>query len=944
MMVKKNLSNKVNKNAMKNKKHWFITFIFILFCFVKFQVHAQDVMVSSNQHLPFNITKSIEIFRDSSAQLTLAQVAGKKFQKSTKDHFIFPYTDDTFWVRFNLKNTDSPNRNWFLVWSNPLVEQLDFYISDGTKQGFLHSQQKILTYQKDKKLIDQDPKFSFELGPQQAKMVYIKLTSKRGHYGTIRLHSKESYYQSRLDDYAGQSFFNGLVIFRLFLVLSLSLFVIKDLPFRLYSLHTVIKTFAFWGYLNIAGPWFTDNPDLAKKIDFLFYNSVTMGSGLFILFTLALHKLPKWHSVLIGLMLAFTVFDGIVIFFDYQWYWLKAGLYTIVFSAIYFVLLYAYCIIKQISIGKYYAVPFILGLISYFLLYVRLLGWIEYQPIYGIAYLLFMGEIFVFVIFLGRIFRNTEQNKRLAEQKLTFNIEQSLRLKELDNLKTAFFTNISHEFRTPLTLLVGPLSDFKKKYPNEVIIPVMQRNLARLQTLINQLLDLSKFEAGKISPQIQLGDFSAFVKQLFVSFESLAQNKMIFFEFEQNGKPTEVYFDADKMEKIITNLLSNAFKFTPEQGRIKLQVSYNEHHLTLQVVDFGIGIAAERLPRIFDRFYQIDGSNRRHYEGTGIGLALVKELVDVLKGRIEVQSKLGKGTTFTVTVPCDKATWQHHIVTNEVHDSMSTETVILSLIDNHQVTQTNANGDKPILLIVEDNPDLRKYITSIFETSYQIIEAQDGQEGIEKAIELIPDVAICDLMMPRLDGFGFCKSLKTDIRTSHIPVVMLTAKASVEDRIEGLDVGADDYLAKPFNTDELQVRIRNLVKIRQSLIDKYSAISVSTNEPIEASDSLPLIDKQFLQKASDVIQQYVADSNLDVEVFAEHMKITPVQLRRKLKALTNQTVIEFIRNYRLTKAAELLEKKSGTVSEVAYQVGFENLSYFSKVFLEKYGKLPSEWK
>jgi signal transduction histidine kinase len=504
----------------------------------------------------------------------LAQVTDKNYLKSTKNHFIFPYTDDTFWVRFTLKNKNTPNKNWFLEWSNPLVEQLDFYISDSTNQRFMHSQQKILTSQKDKKSIAEDPKFAFELEPQQTKTVYIKLTSKRGHYGSLRIHSADSYYKSRLDDYSGQSFFNGLVIFRLFLVVSLGLFVIKDLPFRLYSLHTVIKTFAFWGYLNIAGPFFTDNPDVAKKIDFLFYNSITMGSGLFILFTWALHKLPKWHSILIGFILSFTVFEAIIIFFDYQWYWLKAGLYTIVFSAIYFIVLYIYCLIKQISIGKYYAVPFILGLISYFLLYVRLLGWIEYQPIYSIAYLLFMGEIFVFVIFLGRVFRNTEQNKRLAEQKLSFNIEQSARLKELDTLKTNFFTNISHEFRTPLTLILSPLRDLRKEFPTREIFHTMQQNAERLLSLINQLLDLSKLEAGKMTVEIQQRDLSHFLRQLFSSFESLAQSKQIVFQYEQSHTSQIAYFDADKMGKILTNLLSNAFKFTPQQGRIEVRVYY----------------------------------------------------------------------------------------------------------------------------------------------------------------------------------------------------------------------------------------------------------------------------------------------------------------------------------------------------------------------------------
>lgn len=945
---------------MNIQKYHSITIFCLLFCCVGQWVYAQNVILSSAQRLPINITTSIEIFRDSSAQLTLAQVTNKNYLKSTKDHFIFPYTDDTFWVRFTLKNKNTPNKSWFLEWSNPLVEQLDFYISDSTSQGFIHSQQKILTSQKDKKSIAEDPKFAFELGPQQTKMVYIKLTSKRGHYGSLRIHSADSYYQSRLDDYSGQSFFNGLVIFRLFLVVSLGLFVIKDLPFRLYSLHTVIKTFAFWGYLNIAGPFFTDNPDVAKKIDFLFYNSITMGSGLFILFTLALHKLPKWHSVLIGFILSFTVFEAVIIFFDYQWYWLKAGLYTIVFSAIYFIILYVYCLIKQISIGKYYAVPFILGLISYFLLYVRLLGWIEYQPIYSIAYLLFLGEIFVFVIFLGRIFRNTEQNKRLAEQKLSFNIEQSARLKELDTLKTNFFTNISHEFRTPLTLILSPLRDLQKEFPTREIFRTMQQNAERLLSLINQLLDLSKLEAGKMTVEIRQGDLAHFLRQLFSSFESLAQSKQIVFQYEQSHTSQIAYFDADKMEKILTNLLSNAFKFTPQQGRIEVRVDYNlsspdgrsnfnspigGREVTIKVSDSGIGIPTERLPMIFDRFYQAEHSSNRNFEGTGIGLALVKELVNALQGKIKVTSRVGQGTIFTVSIPCDRATWQEHLKKDELPEYTNSfeipwETPSLAV---PSTIETSSNGSVPILLVVEDNPDLRSYIDSIFKNSYHVMEAHDGQEGLEMALEHVPDVIISDLMMPRLDGFGFCKALKSDIRISHIPVIMLTAKAALEDRLEGFDVGADEYLAKPFNTEELQVRVRNLLKQRQLLQQKYSqqnTILEAQKPPMEVLS----MDEQFVQKTKTILENYFSESNFDVEKFASEMGVTSVQLRRKLKALTGQTITEYVRNYRLEKAAELLLNKTGTISEIAYQVGFESLPYFSKVFLEKFGKTPSEWR
>jgi signal transduction histidine kinase/DNA-binding response OmpR family regulator len=923
-----------------------IKLLFILLLFVNNIGYTQQYAFSSTQKIPINLTPSIEILRDSTAKLTLEQVATLKFKNHDKPYFIFPYSDDVFWVRLTLTNTNFPNKDWHIMWSNPLVEQLDFYISDSLTHGFLHKQQKIITSERDRTFIQQDPKFDFSLEAQQTKTIYIKLTSKRGHYGSLRLYSTKAYYQSRIEDFSGEGFLNGLIFFRLFLVLTLSFFVIKNLPFRLYSLYTVIRTFNYWGYLNIAGPLFTDNPDMAKKIDFLFYNSGTFGAGIFILAGFIINKLPKWSIVSIGLILAFNAFLNTIVFFDYQWYWLKAGAYTIVFSAFYYILMYVYCVIKKIQFAKYYAILFIVGLTSTFLLYVRLLGWIEYQPIYILSYYFFLGEIFIFVFFLGRIIRDSEQNKAIFEQKLTFNLEQNKRLKELDNLKTTFFTNISHELRTPLTLLVGPLADLAQKFPSEWSVSVMQRNVARLQKLINQLLDLSKLEAGKLDIVIRHDDIAAFLRQIFASFESLAQSKQIIFQYSQSQYEREAYFDANKIETIVINLLSNAFKFTPQNGRILIDVAYENTKVKINIKDFGIGISAEKLPFIYDRFYQVsaDEKSSQAYEGTGIGLALVKELVEVLKGNISVKSKIDEGTEFEITLPIDETTWKDKKIATDEYAVKLDHT--LELDESIKADLVQNTKDIPVLLVVEDNTDLRDFIKRIFADKYQIVEAVNGQKGLEKAIELVPDMIITDLMMPVLDGIGFCKELKSEVRTSHIPVIMLTAKATNDDRLKGLELGADDYLIKPFDANELIIRVKNLIAQRENLRLRYSNDSTSTEVSAERQDvvKLPTIDEQFLQKAKIVIDQNIGQSAFDVEAFAEELNMSSVQLRRKLKAITNQTVTEYVRNYRLEIAADLLKNKVATVSEIAYQVGFESLPYFSKVFHEKFGKSPSEWK
>lgn len=554
-----------------------------------------------------------------------------------------------------------------------------------------------------------------------------------------------------------------------------------------------------------------------------------------------------------------------------------------------------------------------------YLLYVVLFGWIVYR------------------------WYQSQLNRVRLQQQLFYTNKETERLAELDTLKTRFFTNISHEFRTPLTLLVGPLEDLKQKYPQESIIQMMQQNLIRLQTLINQLLDLSKLEAGQMKSHAQQGDIALFLRQLFASFESLAQSKNIIFQYDQNRINHIVYFDADKIEKIITNLLSNAFKFTATNGRITATVEYTTHllkdqteeRMTLTISDNGIGIEAERLPRIFDRFYQVDDSNRRNYEGTGIGLALVKEMVDVLKGQIEVSSVLTQGTTFKVSIPfaLEQASAEATAELPALSPTLPFSTPTIAQ------PKPSPNGTEPILLIVEDNPDLRLYVRTIFEENYQVIEARDGQEGLNKVNEYLPDIIICDLMMPHLDGFSFCKLVKTDLRTNHIPVIMLTAKASLEDRLEGLSLGADDYISKPFNAEELKVRVQNLRQQRQLLQEKYS---ISPSQFSKDTEPQPI--DPFLEKANHIIQKNLSDSNFNVDSFAEQMAITSVQLRRKIKALTNQTITEYVRNYRLLVAATLLQKNEKTVSEVAYQVGFESLPYFSKMFLEKFGKNPSDWK
>ncbi|MDQ5930549.1 MAG: Phospho-acceptor protein, partial [Bacteroidota bacterium] len=382
-------------------------------------------------------------------------------------------------------------------------------------------------------------------------------------------------------------------------------------------------------------------------------------------------------------------------------------------------------------------------------------------------------------------------------------------------------------------------------------------------------------------------------------------------------------------------------KFTPQNGRVEVQIIFDKtnldwHKITIKLEDSGIGIAPERLPYIFDRFYQVDDSNQRLYEGTGIGLALVKELVAVLKGEITVKSELNNGTTFTLTLFYEPL----EILSNTGQlPSLNT----LAEEVNLEINPFENDPNTPLMLIVEDNQDLRLYMASIFEAEYKLILAKDGQEGLEKAIEFVPDIVISDLMMPKLDGLDLCASLKNDERISHIPVIMLTAKATMADKLKGLKQGADDYVSKPFHKEELVLRAANLIQQRQLLQEKYST-KIAAILPKTEPEKEPTLEDLFIEKAQKVINNYLGESTFDVEIFANEMNLSPVQLRRKLKAITNQSSVEYVRNYRLDKASDMLKKGGKTVSEIAYDVGFESVPYFSKMFQERFGKTATEWK
>lgn len=551
----------------------------------------------------------------------------------------------------------------------------------------------------------------------------------------------------------------------------------------------------------------------------------------------------------------------------------------------------------------------------------------------AIAALLFLTGLFQY-------YRNRQRIRR-KETELALQLErtEAEKLRELDQLKSNFFANISHEFRTPLTLILSPLRqmiDGSFKADRQKYYRIMERNGRRLLRLVNQLLDLSRLEGGRMQLEVAKGDLSAFVRAIAFSFESLAIRKQVELVIDGADEPREAWFDPDKMEKILSNLLSNAFKFTPDGGAVSVHLESDENaQVILRVSDTGIGIPPEQLPRIFDRFYSV-GQNEKDLTGTGIGLALTKELVELHHGRIEVESQAGQGAVFTVRFPIGEQQYTaKEKVPGTIPISKTTPAISTAVPDIKPILYKE---EKPMILVVEDNADVRAFIRDQLTDQFQILEAEHGKEGWSQAAAQIPDLVITDLMMPEMDGVELCRKLKTDERTSHIPVIMLTAKAEREDRLEGLQTGADDYLIKPFDAEELRVRINNLIEQRRRLRERFGREAVF--KPKEAA--VTPVDETFLRQVLETIEANMDEETFSVVELSQAVSMSRSQLHRKLKALTDKSPNQIIREMRLQRAKELLEKGAGNASEIAFMVGFNSLAYFSKCFKDQFGVSPSE--
>lgn len=941
---------------------WFFACFFLSFS----PVSAQSV----NPETITDLTKSAEVWIDTTGQQSLSVAQKQVYSRSGTPILNFGFSPHTVWLRFTLLQPIAQPADYILQLTNWYMDEADLYSPQPSGSYGLQRAGDFIPLRQ-RAIKSRYPTFTVRLRDNRPHQFYLRLTNTQYNNFKLNLWPRAQFYDVVLSGDSAD-FSLGLLAMRLAFHLALLLFLFGDIRFRAYS---------FFG-ISVCLIYFFSGGNGS----IIFPGSVWLANGMFF-FTLSL--IPASLSYYV-----FVVMDGNTYLPRARplvWLFGGIGLLNLVanlfghhaylsWAFIAFMSLMLFCLAILIGVALYrgsrpvvwYLIPALLYIPPFCLFYARNAGLhgLPFSEV-GIRVVFFL-EFLSLPFILTALLRNIYRERLAIAGDLSRREAESDSLRRLDRAKTRFFTNVSHEFRTPLTLLVGPLNDLREQFPANELYGLMHRNAHRLQTLTNQLLDLAKVDAGQMAVTLQPGNLVADLRLWVASFESLAERKHIALSLSQNLPELLARYDTDKLETIIINLISNALKFTPESGQVRVEGHYGKplapllhkeragpshgwgEVFTLTVADTGPGISPNDLPHIFDRFYQTGENPQRRVAqpdqvGTGVGLALVQELTQLLGGTIGVESTLGEGSIFKLMLPLEAfdGPIKKPISTPAPLPASSEPTALNNL--------QSATSDSPTILIVEDNDDLRAYIRHILadpsnRSNYTILEAPDGQQGLEMAIDQLPDLIVCDVMMPRLDGFGLCTALRADIRTSHIPVVMLTALATQSDRLTGLETGADDYLTKPFDRAELRIRVENLLKrqatLRQHLrgqLDQTSATLALSGSPtpLETSAIAPT-EAPFLSKLYQYIETHLDSPALDVSQLALEAAMSSRTLNRKLTALLGLTANDLIRSYRMRRAAELL--RSGlTPSETAYRVGFDNLSYFSRVFREEHGKTPSEY-
>ena len=919
-------------------------FTIILVIFTSINLWGSDTLytlvIKEDLNEVIKFPKALDIYVDSqqsySAELFLQDSIPPYIEPTKEQMSQKPLT---VWCAFNIINQTSTIQSGFLpFWT--MIDSIEIFVYENGRLvdkkisgRRIRPQNKVLYH------YNNHLPFSIDAGSKKTYIIRLlydnKIRFSNRFFTFSRIFSTKESVHARIFAYSTQFFYFGIML--VFALISIFMFFLFREKIFIYFGGIMLSLIAyFMSYSGILGMLFNR---VAHIDDYFCYMVTPVLCGLlFFLFmfissyTKLRHQLPKYYqfylffstiAIVIPLLLQIFSNDRILLITVHN----TLMLLFIVFSLIPIVILSLR--------GDKSAITILLSILSLAASGASLLIILLYQ---GGAYGNMPTLIFQFgtVVFSSILFHG-------LFQKFNSIREEKLRFQELDFIKSRFFTNISHEFRTPLTLVLGPVKNAAESHPDpraKKQLLIAHHNAQRLLELINQLLDLSKLEAGKMQLKAQEQNLYTLLKGIVMSYESLADTQHIRLNFGSKNENLMLYIDTEKIEKIFFNLLSNAFKFSEENDEISVIITEETKVVEVLIRDTGIGIDEDRLPYIFDRFFQANDLHYNQHEGSGIGLSLVKELVELHKGTITVTSEKGKGTSFTIRLLKGKnhLSEQDIIIPNKDLPALTTRNIFRDAIQINNSSDTRIKhffADEPIVLIVDDNADIRAYIKGYLEEDFRIIEAQNGQEGIEKAIQHLPDLIISDVMMPQKNGYEVCETLKNDLRTSHIPIILLTAKAAQAEKIQGLKIGADDYLIKPFDHKELLIRVHNLIKIRQQLRHQFSQL---TDQPkiIGTND----LDRAFYEQVVNTIQEKLSDSQFSVEVLAMEMGMSRTQLNRKLKALTDQTAAKLMQDTRLQTAHQLIIERRGNVSEIAFETGFSSTAYFVKCYREQYGETP----
>ncbi|MFK7921508.1 MAG: ATP-binding protein, partial [Bacteroidia bacterium] len=898
------------------------------------------------------LNEELQIYRDISGSMNLSQIQAQVSAFEAFDPNEKLSKADIYWGRLSVYNPQAEPISWVLSpdWNkgtrrNSLVEV--HIVSDQNPSKVLHTGKYLPISQKDG-IAKVYPHNQVELNllPGERLEIYIRIEpiEQRRPVFAVQLMSHDYWFEQapNLRNIL-QAIFHAIMWFMCFSAL-LNYFSQKSNAYLYYALFLAATSFYFLSVSGMLMEIFLQEHPKVNTIVWVFASNL-IGIGYFQFarsFLNTRRLMPFWDRIGRYIIIGALVLIGlelVILQLTFNFDFLEKLNRVILFSEVSFLLVVS---LLHAKYSKGTGRIFFWGTLCIIAAgYLGLL--LDYLGLFHVSLpgveLLFVIQTLNFSWGLG--FRQFQ----LQEERLQKKAETE-KLKALDKLKTRFFANISHELRTPLTAVIGVAErlkqDWQKLAPEKVgyELGLIHESGQNLQQQVNQILDLSKLDAKSYEANWQYADLVLEINQIVEVFAAYAQSQGQMFSWEPQMPTLLMDIDGRALQSIINNLLSNAFKFTPKGGSVSLGLSREdgpqmEELVLIKVSDTGFGIAKESLPHLFDRFFQ-STQNPNETMGSGIGLSLVKALTEELGGEVSVESVVDQGTTFYVRLPIN-----HHHKTKPLETASSQAELVLPILEESRFAERSAAADfgQNLVLIVEDNPAIVSYLRSILETDYRLAVARDGVEGEQLALELIPDLIVSDVSMPIKDGFAMTESLKQDARSSHIPIVLLTARAEEKDRLAGLTYGADAYLTKPFSQAELKIRIQKLIEIREALRQRFAG-QVSEVE-IEAP---PSREQVFINQLQSIVLANLNEPELNADYLADKMNLSYTQLYRKLKALTNQSASVFIRKVRLEEAAKLLKVGEYSIAEIAYSTGFSDPAYFSRAFSQQYEMPPSVYR